>query len=43
MEEERKGRGERGVGAGVGGDRGEVQRVRKLNRGVQQWEMGNWE
>jgi hypothetical protein len=29
-----RGGGERGAGSGVGGDKGEVQRVIKLNRGV---------
>ena len=33
VRERRWGR-ERGTGSGVGGDRGEVQRVRKLTRGV---------
>ena len=30
----------RGAGSGVGGDRWDVQRVRKLNRGMQQWGVG---
>ena len=33
---------EKGVRSGMGGDAGDVQRVRKLNRGMQQWEIGNW-
>jgi len=33
---ERGGGGKRGAGSGVGGDRGEIQRVRKLNGGVYQ-------
>ena len=32
----------RGAGSGVGGNGRDVQRVRKLNRGVYQWGMGNW-
>jgi hypothetical protein len=30
----RRGRGKRGAESGMGGDRGDVQRVRKLNRGM---------
>jgi hypothetical protein len=41
-EEEKKGRGKRGVGSGMGRDGGDVQRVRKLNTVEQQWGMGNW-
>jgi hypothetical protein len=26
----------------MGGDGGDVQRVRKKNRGVKQWGMGDW-
>jgi hypothetical protein len=35
--------GEREKGAVIRGDREDKQRVRNLNRGVQQWGMGNWE
>jgi hypothetical protein len=34
--------GAKRAGSGMGRDRGDVQRVRKLNRGVQQWGTGNW-
>ena len=30
------------AGSDIGGDGGDVQRVRKLNRGVWQWGIGNW-
>jgi hypothetical protein len=33
---------ERETGLCVGGERGELQRVRKLNGGVQQWGMEKW-
>jgi hypothetical protein len=33
-EEVKRRRGKRQAGSGVGGDGGDVQRVRKLNRGV---------
>jgi hypothetical protein len=36
-EKEEKGR----AGLGMGGDWGDIQRVEKLNRGVQKWRMGN--
>ena len=39
--EERKRK--KGAGLGMEGDRGNIQRVKKLNRGVLQWMMGNWE
>jgi hypothetical protein len=32
----------RGTESRVGRDKREVQRVRKLNRGTQQWRIGNW-
>ena len=41
LREREEGEGEKGAGSGMGEDRGEVQRVRKLKRGVQ-WGMGNW-
>jgi hypothetical protein len=28
--------------SGVGGDLEEIQNVRKLDRGVSQWDMGKW-
>jgi hypothetical protein len=28
--------------SGMGGDGGDVQRIRKLNKGVEQWGMANW-
>jgi hypothetical protein len=34
-------RKKRGPGSGVGEYGGDLQRVRKLNRGVQQWGMRN--
>jgi hypothetical protein len=39
----KKGRGEkkRGAELGMGGEEGDVQRVRKLNRDVWQWGLGN--
>jgi hypothetical protein len=44
-EEPRKKRGWDGKesGSGVRIVRGEVKRVRELNRGIQQWEIGNWD
>jgi hypothetical protein len=41
LREREEGEGEKGAGSGMGEDRGEVQRTRKLKRGVQ-WGMGNW-
>ena len=35
--EEKTGKGKRGEESGMGGDGGDVQRVRKLNRRVYQW------
>jgi hypothetical protein len=34
--------GKRREESGMGGNGGDVQRVRKLNRGVYQWGMVNW-
>jgi hypothetical protein len=34
MEGERRGRGKRGAEAGIGRDRKEVQKIRKLNRNM---------
>ena len=41
-EGERRGRGKEESGSGIERDRKEVQRVRKLNRNMQQWGMWNW-
>jgi hypothetical protein len=41
--EREEGEGKEELGSGVGGDRGyDEQRIRKLNRGVYQWDMGTW-
>ena len=40
LKEERRERKKDGAGSGVGGDWGCVQRVRKLNGGPYQWQMG---
>ena len=42
LEEERRARRKGGAGSGMRGDRDDIQRVKNLNRGVQQWGMGNW-
>ena len=42
LEGRRDWEGKGGAGSGVGGDRGEVQRIRKLSGSVSQWGMGNW-
>ena len=38
--EEKRGKGKRGVESGIGRDGGDVQRVKNLNRCVQQWGIG---
>jgi hypothetical protein len=38
----KEGEGKIGEESHMRGDGGDVQMVRKLNRGVLQWEMGNW-
>jgi hypothetical protein len=42
-EEKWRGRGIRWAESGMGGDKGDVQRVRKLNRAVYQWGIETWE
>ena len=37
-----KGKEKKGDRPDVGGDRADIQRVRKLNKGVLQWGKGNW-
>ena len=40
MEERKEGDGKKGEESGMGGDEGDVQKVKTLNRGVWQWGMG---
>ena len=41
-EEKKRGMGKRGAELAVVGDGGVVQRVKKLNKSVEQWGMRNW-